>query len=79
MEEKNQKQNVTDDGKSTSYIYKLDSLKEKLGGNLTTGILCSVAPIPNFDRERAKRDKVELICGKDLLQLEARIKKLVNS
>lgn len=55
---------------NTSYIYKLDSLKEKLGGTFAASMFCSVTKMNNADQKRAKDMGIKLVCGKDLLGLE---------
>ncbi len=51
---------------ATEAIYKLDSLKKNIGGLRATGIIVSVRPLSDSDRNRAKINHLALIGPEDL-------------
>ena len=56
-----------------SFLYKADSLHDRLGGVFARAMLCSVRPLANEDRERARTMGVRVVCGRDLLSLENKL------
>ena len=53
----------------SSYLYKLDSLRDRLGGSFARAMLGSVRPLAAKDIERARNMNVSVLCGRDLLSL----------
>ena len=51
-------------------LYKADSLHDRLGGVFAKAMLCSVRPLADKDKERAKKQlQVHIVSGNDLLRL----------
>ena len=60
-------------GQAVSALYKLDSLHDRLGGVFARAMLCSVRPLEDKDKERARTMGVRVVCGRDLLSLEEKL------
>ena len=59
--------------RAASFLYKADSLHDRLGGVFARAMLCSVRPLASKDRERARSMGVCIVCGRDLLSLEEKL------
>ena len=53
----------------SSVLYKADSLHDHLGGVYARAMLCSVRPLADKDRERARTLGIHVVCGWDALTL----------
>lgn len=60
-------------GRAVSALYKLDSLHDRLGGVFARAMLCSVRPLEDKDKARARTMGVRVVCGRDLLSLEEKL------
>ena len=58
-------------GKET--LYELDSLTKASGGLLARPMLVSVHPLRPEDFQRAREQKIKVICGSAILQLQERL------
>lgn len=59
-------------GAGTGALYKMDSLCD-LGGITSRGMLASYRKLAGYDRRRAEDLGIELVCGRDLLNIEDRM------
>ncbi|MBQ7585956.1 MAG: DUF1887 family protein [Desulfovibrionaceae bacterium] len=60
---------INQSDKVPSYLYKADSLHDRLGGIYAKAMLCSVRRLKNKDLNRAQNMGVKVIFGKDILNL----------
>ena len=63
--------------KRSDIFYKVKYLTDNIGGSVAGGMICSVDPF-NETSDRATNASVEIVCGKDLINLEEEIKKWIR-
>ena len=64
--------------KTTGVLYKADSLHDRLGGIFARAMLCSIRPLTDVDRERAKQLGIRVVCGRELQLLPDKISKWIK-
>lgn len=60
--------------KLTEALNELDTLKDRVGGLFGKGMLVSARRLRDEDRERAKKMRIELVDGREVLRLNERLK-----
>jgi hypothetical protein len=70
---------ITESGtRATEALNELDALSDRAGGLFGRAMLVSARRLSDYDRERGRKMKVEIVDGKDVLQLPQRIRKWLN-
>lgn len=59
--------------------YKLDSLKKSLGGTFSRGMIVSIHEATITTKKRCKELGIELVCGRDVLNLEEKLKSWIQN
>lgn len=64
--------------RATEALNELDTLSDRAGGLFGRPLLVSARRLSDFDRERAKKMRIELVDGQDVLHLKERIRRWLN-
>lgn len=65
--------------KANDTLFKLAEICRRVGGLGTRGMLTSYRPVADSERKLARALNIELVCGRDLSELPARIKSWISA